>query len=515
MRNDCRRLLEDVVETEDGETRVLFLDHVRGLGSGGGAVVNLYDTFIRTDGSIIVEVAEKAFRHTGLTGAVAWLANFVALQTASPYGHSYHAIRTAYHRRKVMGILTNYWFGEEMVADALYTRFDSGSGCFVLGTEFIEGSGYTYKDKDIVPFLRELGRHMQEAGLYGPVWSIDDALGVSTSNIIKRNDGTPIVTDLESSIPAVPLPFPPFLKYALWGLRNGAFPMHDDTCNQVFSGYVAGLEGVLENEEWKRLNHHAEKLQQHERLWKLGEIAFLRNGARLLHGSSRAEWFAQLNARYADYWLRSGLLSEDEAAGLREGSLKHGFLEWKAKDLLFFSAIRRQHMLGFISGEEAAGLRKAAYDIHIQLKDAVGIVAQAGISFATPGITTGSVLAFAATGEFLALTPLLVSLAVRNTYNLAALAALEVFGRNGQNRNWPWIIGAGMLPLPFAASAGYAASLYADNRKVSGVSGLFRISTRDRLAGLLRAIPYFGSYNSRFAQAALRCYDAVFYRGRG
>ncbi|GEM_PF-5483552 len=546
-----RSQLEVIVETEDGKNSLLFLDSIRELGSGGGAVVDLYSTLLRRNG--VVEetlVAEKAFKSSG---TAAWLArafNFFALQTVvNPYAHNYHAIRAAYYRRKVLGILTEHWFGESRVADALYTRFDAETGCFALGTEFVDGRGYTYQDKEtVLPFLEKLAGHMKEAGLYGPMWSVDPDLVVSTCNVVINRQGKPAVTDLESSVAAaIPVPLPRFLKYWAYGLRNGTFPLHDDIDYRRFRSYTAGLEAHLPDDKLSELMQNAELLENHERLWKLGEVALLRNGVRSFSKAHRRAWAGHLNARHADYWLRTGTIDAAEAANIRAGrverhdlsrrkqrisvleregvvlkyeftleqefttqDVRHDFLREKARNILFLDAIRRHRELGFITEVEAERLKEVAYNARLQLKDALGILVQAAISL-PPGTTIGPISAFLLTGEPAALAPFFAFYAAKNAYNLAALALVELFHRDGRSRNWPLIIGSGLVPLPIVSTLGYPLSVYMDNRS-TGIGDLFRLGTRHRIVQLLDKLPYFGDYNSRFAQGVLGIYDSVFYR---
>lgn len=444
--------------------------------------------------------------------------NLICFQTTHPYRRNYHAVRAAYHRRKALTILSEFWYGEQRIANALYTRFSKEDDAFVLGTEFVDGKGFDYRQKSAVQFLADFSEKLNSAGFIGATWQTEPALLVTTSNI-KIANGRPVIVDLESAVPAI---HPLYPSYLLDGFRLKNLPLLDDVDYRKLHPFLIqnykSLRDRVGQAKAEQVIAHAELLYYHEAMWKLGETALLRHTFQIIlktmsgvkqlksHLMRIGNAFA---ARHVEYWLHLGIITQEEASQLR-GNVP-GTLGQMAKDALFFSPIRKFRSLDFITEEEANRLQRLGHSAKVQLKDAVGLLATSAISLLTPSISLASIGAFLATHNYWALTGLAVSPALRTAYNAAAFAVTELASRrkSRQKGHWPIIFTFGALPLPLAGTLGYAASVLMDNKHTWE---LYKLRGRALLADFVKLVPFYGNYPSLFTQYLMKAYDFLFYR---
>src|SRR5919108_2704725 len=107
-------------QTDEGPI-TLALDHLRTLGRGRGARVELVRDRRRNR-----LVAEKVFGvGRGWSSRLVDTLYGLCFQAPFPYRTTASAVWSAYYRRKAIRLLTEYWFGEPCVADALYVRWDA------------------------------------------------------------------------------------------------------------------------------------------------------------------------------------------------------------------------------------------------------------------------------------------------------------------------------------------------------------------------------------------------------
>src|SRR5919201_2817762 len=143
-----------MVQADSDEGSItLRLEHLKMLGRGRGARVDL----MRDQRSNRL-IAEKMFGFgRGLSSLLTNALYRLCYQAPFPYRATASAVWAAYYRRKVLRLLTEYWFGRPCVADALYVRWDAESKAFVLGTEYIAGHGPRLSPPDPYLVQRWLG----------------------------------------------------------------------------------------------------------------------------------------------------------------------------------------------------------------------------------------------------------------------------------------------------------------------------------------------------------------------
>jgi hypothetical protein len=313
----------------------LRLEYIKTLGRGRGARVDL----MRDQRSNRL-IAEKVFGFgRGLSLLITKTLYRLCYQAPFAYRATASAVWAAYYRRKALRLLTEYWFGVPCVADALYVRWDAESKAFVLGTDYIAGHGPRLSPPDpylvqrwlrrrslpprptddmdtLVAFMEQLRSHLQESGFTGTQWQIDRRTLVATANCLHDGDKW-VVVDLESGVPAVTMP-----QYLLQGLRMGRLPLFDDTEFTTLWSYVARHEEALSQrlgpERLRDLRHVIKELDAHERLWKTGEIALLREPRRWARPENRAH----IRRQALDRWLQEGRISPESARLLEASTLR-------------------------------------------------------------------------------------------------------------------------------------------------------------------------------------------------
>ena len=126
--------------------------------AGGGIVMTgSISSTVRLDYDL--GTAEKSYQPTRFVRALYRL----SFQAPFPYADNAAALEAARHRRTVAGLLTKFWFGENIVARALDVRRED-DGRYTFITELIRGT----EPKDArraKAMLRELTAALLEAGL--------------------------------------------------------------------------------------------------------------------------------------------------------------------------------------------------------------------------------------------------------------------------------------------------------------------------------------------------------------
>ena len=283
---------------------------IRVLGSGRGAEARLVAFRNGHDGrkdNTGAEWVEKVFRPGHLTRLIYWL----CFQSPFPYRASQDAVLAAYYRRKVVAKLLRFAGLDAGIADAAYVRWSEADKAFVLGSEFIAGTGLRVDEVDsrglrrvawnwaVAPLLRLCGKQadpepaphseakhlvalmhriealLRQAGLVGAGWQVSPRALVSTANLL--HDGTRyVIVDVESGIPALLVPY-----YVKAALRLKKFPLFDDldavTLRAFCHTQQAGLRDTLGESEAVELQTQVEALIHYTQRWKDGEIALFRN----------------------------------------------------------------------------------------------------------------------------------------------------------------------------------------------------------------------------------------------
>ena len=162
----------------------------------------------------------------------------ISFQAPFPYADNIAALEAARHRRTVAGLLTKFWFGENMVARALDVRPES-DGRYSFVTELVRGT----EPKDpqrAKATLRKLTERFLEAGL--PTWQVGYYNPKAIPNLLERDDGSYRIIDLESNLVT------PFMPPAalIRAIRVGQYPSFDDIdVKRLFAYLVEHREAII------------------------------------------------------------------------------------------------------------------------------------------------------------------------------------------------------------------------------------------------------------------------------
>lgn len=320
--------------SEAGST-MLSLEFIRTLGRGRGARVDLVRD-VHT-GRLI---AEKVFGFgRGLSSSLTTILYRLCYQAPFAYRTTASAVWSAYYRRKVLRLLSEYWFGRPCVADAFYVRWEPAAQAFVLGTEYVPGRGPRVAATDLyllqrwwgtsavpprprremnelVAFMERLRAHLHDSGFIGAQWQVDRRTLVATANCLYDGNAW-VVVDLESGVPALTIP-----HYLRQGLGIGRFPLFDDTEFTAVWSYVErhaeDLAQRLGLDKCRDLHHLLKELEVHEHAWKRGEVALLREPWRWTRRADRAHIRRQTLQR----WVQTGRITAETASRLESAPLR-------------------------------------------------------------------------------------------------------------------------------------------------------------------------------------------------
>ncbi len=319
MTDVCQKVVANLSPTE---TVSLSLTYERTLGSGRSATARL----VRVEGlhDEPCMIVEKVFRPGLLTRFI------YALAFQAPFGYRYNeaAIITAFYRRRVVRALLAAHDIPLRISNALYYRWSEADRAFVLGTEYVPGSGlqvnpvnehmvrslFTRQSNKrpptdyeiLLPAMRRFERLLRDCGLVGSGWQVCPAAIVSTANFI-RCKGEFWVIDLESGIPAIMVPY-----YVIYGLLHGQRPMFDDLeagrWSRWFDRHTGDLLSRLDQAEYQQLVHNSGQLCTHAAAWKKTELAIFRNPFHLIPSDNRA----CMKTAALERWRRLELIDKEE-----------------------------------------------------------------------------------------------------------------------------------------------------------------------------------------------------------
>ncbi|MFC2018264.1 hypothetical protein ACFLTQ_03060 [Chloroflexota bacterium] len=338
------------VSNADISKDVISMELIAKLGTGRAACVYLVAD--SRDGALY---AEKAFRvGNGLSQLVRDLAYIACFQAPFPYRTNENAVHAALFRRKVLHELTRFWFGEPLVADACYIRWDEEAKFYILGTEYINGLGPKFgqvnrhslrhflhncsvrlckklfirkqakklKDppweiEETVIALDRLKDRFRQAGFLGSEWQVEKGLSVPTSNLLRNGSNQWILVDVESAFPAVALP-----GYIWRAIKYGSFPLFDDIDFSVLRRYLADnhqeLLTGLGKADTERLYYYADQLEYHTRAWKASEPAIFSHRHRIITDPKLRKHIRQ---GFAEHWQKSGRIKAERAKKLMNSEL--------------------------------------------------------------------------------------------------------------------------------------------------------------------------------------------------
>jgi hypothetical protein len=184
----------------------------------------------------------KIYRPGFLPRAIYWL----AFQAEFPYMRNQAALRAAVLRRNLIGMLTEYWYGENLVARAI--GIDQVGGRYAITSEYVDGT--PPRDRRAARrFLADLYERFDAAGL--PTWQIDPRQPRATDNLIQTEDGRFHVIDLESGLVS------PLASRRAWrrAFQRGQVPLYDDLFFDVTRSYVERHEAAMreaKGDDWIR-----------------------------------------------------------------------------------------------------------------------------------------------------------------------------------------------------------------------------------------------------------------------
>ncbi|MEX0783072.1 MAG: hypothetical protein WD557_10505 [Dehalococcoidia bacterium] len=269
--------------------------------------------------------AEKVYRPTKPVK----LLYALSFQSKFPYTDNEPAFEAARLRREVAGLLSEAWFGENMVSPTLEVR-PNGDGRFVFVTELVRGTEPTDK-QHARAFLDQLAEKFTASGL--PLWQVAPYNPRAIGNLIERADGTYRIIDLESNLVT------PFLppRSLVRAIRAGQYPSFDEIDTARLGSYLEMnndmLVSTLGAEKALRLTVAASEYDAAQRAWHASERRYatkaLRFAFRLVDVPSWFRGMKRLTAggeRLAanvtntgiDTWVAEGVLTEAEANTARE-----------------------------------------------------------------------------------------------------------------------------------------------------------------------------------------------------
>jgi undecaprenyl-diphosphatase len=251
---------------------------------------------------------------------------FAAYQAPFPYINNRAALEAAVARRNLAGLLSEYWYGERVVARALGVEDIDGRPA--LAGEFIDGRPAASKDA-AKAFLRGLRANFEASGL--PTWQIDPRQPRAADNVLEVAPGRYRVVDLESGLVA-PIASP---KVWLRAIRRGLVPLFDDIHADVTRAYIAREAAAMRErmgERWfAELEATLDAAETAQDAWRAGEPRLIGRfvggfwsgwnyrawPARFERVTARGRDKADRGMRHAiDLWASEGRLSPAETAAL-------------------------------------------------------------------------------------------------------------------------------------------------------------------------------------------------------
>ena len=269
--------------------------------------------------------AEKAYGAG--TPLVRWLYRF-CFQADFPYTGNEAALETAVHRRAVVGLLTRFWFGENLVAPIIELR-TLDDGRFALVTQLVRGD-VPRNIEGAKRLLSDLTRRFLEAGL--PVWQVADYNPRAIGNLMELPDGSFAMIDLESNLVSPFLPPGAIVR----SIRNAQYPSFDDVDIRRLREYLdanrAEIESALGPEDAAELHAATERLAEAQARWFASEPRIISRTLRFLfrlidvpswvrgirglaaRGTSMGEDFVEEGV---ETWVAEGHITQAQGADLR------------------------------------------------------------------------------------------------------------------------------------------------------------------------------------------------------
>ena len=251
----------------------------------------------------------------------------LAFQAPFPYRTNGHALKSAEAKRKIVGLLTQHRFGQDMIAPVV--RIDETDTGYRFVTGLVEGPEPA-SNHEVSHTLSKFYEFFQQTGL--PTWQISPANPHAYTNFIRNSDGELKLIDIESSIVSFSPPFGQ-LRAAL---RDGLYPVFDDVDFARLRQYVGSnreeMAASLGTDGFDELDAAIDDAEAYSISWKesepriWGRIArgvyaffdmspLIRRLGRIVDGAeAKATSFLQ---SAVDRWEVEGRIDSEQAADLR------------------------------------------------------------------------------------------------------------------------------------------------------------------------------------------------------
>jgi len=254
-----------------------------------------------------------------------------AFQARFPYEQNPDALEAARLRRQIAGILTEYWFGWNVVAPVLdVTNEPDGRIGFV--TQLVHGAAPTDR-RNARRFLGEVTARFLEAGL--PTWQVTPHNPRAVGNLIDEGDGRYRIIDLESNLVAPLMP----VSSVVGSIRQGTFPNFDDIDVAKLNTYVArhasAIAERLGSDKVDELRQSAAQYEAAAGRWYSSERRWLSKAARLA--------FKLVDV---PTWIRALKRMTADSGAVADRFVERGVTAWEAE--------------GYIDGERATELKAAS-----------------------------------------------------------------------------------------------------------------------------------------------------------
>lgn len=272
--------------------------------------------------------ATKYFDPPIMLRALYWL----SFQKAFPYISNKDAIEAAVQRRRIAGLITKYWFGENLVAQITGVEWHNGKAGLV--TDYFSG-GEPESNVEAWGFLSAVESLFEEAGL--PGWQLNPHNPHAHTNLVRQPGGKFVIIDMESGF-VTPFPSRSLLRASL---KHGTLPVFDDIDFDRMRLFVKNRRSDLINTLGEA--GHQELLDFIQK----GEAAYLRwhKGEPRVWGRVIRWTYRALNIRADFAAARSGMAGAQHKA---VSFLEQGLSRWETE--------------GRITSEKATDVRTSLAD---------------------------------------------------------------------------------------------------------------------------------------------------------
>ena len=260
-----------------------------------------------------------------------------SFQNGFPYRDNAAALEAAVYRRRIAGMLTHYWFGQNLVSQITEVRWREGKAALV--TEYIPGRE-AESNIEAWEFLSQVEVLFDEAGL--PGWQLNPHNPHAHTNLIRRDDGEFVIVDMESGFVT---PFPSQTQMRA-SFKHGTLPVFDDMDFERLREFASERKADLQ----RRLGDtgYAEMLSSID----LGEAAYeeWHSGEPRVWGRTIRFIYRVLNIRADFAAARRGMAAAQQRAS---ALMEDGIVRWEEE--------------GRIAPEQAASLRSSLADPDVQV----------------------------------------------------------------------------------------------------------------------------------------------------